>query len=147
MCRCRGERCINNDECRQLNPHIADWQELAGTAFGNGMPRRRDPCAMCLYVLFASCPSSIQSVSHRRICLHNYAWYHSEIEAAEQACYLTHSQCTDARPTSPSTDPMTQGVWQGSHKRTSLHSSQMPLPHPKAIERQKLEKVEGEGKV
>ena len=38
-----------------------------------------------------------------------------EIEVADQSFYLTQSQYTDTVPTSPSTDPIMPGAWQGSH--------------------------------
>ena len=40
---------------------------------------------------------------------------HTEIEVADQTFHLTQSQYTDTGPTSPSTDPITPGAWQGSH--------------------------------
>ena len=39
----------------------------------------------------------------------------TEIEVADQTFHLTQSQYTDTGPTSPSTDPISPGVWQGSH--------------------------------
>ena len=39
---------------------------------------------------------------------------HTETEAADPTFYLTLSQYTDTRPTSPSSDPITPGAWQGS---------------------------------
>ena len=47
---------------------------------------------------------------------------HTEIEAVDQTFYLTQSQYTDARPTSPSVDPITPGAWQGSHWSAILKS-------------------------
>ena len=41
--------------------------------------------------------------------------FYTEIEAADQTFHLTQWQYTDTRPTSPSTDPITPGAWQGSH--------------------------------
>ena len=38
-----------------------------------------------------------------------------EIEIADQTFHLTQSQYTDTGPTSPTTDPVTPGAWQGSH--------------------------------
>ena len=40
---------------------------------------------------------------------------HTEIEVADQTFHLTHSQYTDTGLTSPSTDPITPGAWQGNH--------------------------------
>ena len=41
--------------------------------------------------------------------------HYTEIEFADQTFHLTLSQYTDTGPTSPSADPKTPGVWQGSH--------------------------------
>ena len=38
-----------------------------------------------------------------------------QTEVADQTFYLTQSQYTDNGPTSPSTDLITPGAWQGSH--------------------------------
>ena len=40
---------------------------------------------------------------------------HSGIEAVYQTFFLTQSQHTDTRPTSPSPDQIKPGTWQGSH--------------------------------
>ena len=45
---------------------------------------------------------------------------HTAIEGAGQTFHLTQSQNTDIGPTSPSTDPVTPGAWQGSHRCTSV---------------------------
>ena len=55
------------------------------------------------------------SASQGRICSDNFTCCHTEIEAADQTFYLTHSQYTDTGPTSPSADPISPGAWQGSH--------------------------------
>ena len=67
--------------------------------------------------LFVGCLTSQQqaSVSQGRICSDNFTCCHTEIEVADQTFYLTQSQYTDTGPTSPSTDPITPGAWQGSH--------------------------------
>ena len=39
----------------------------------------------------------------------------SETEVEDQTFYLTQSQYTDTGPTSPCTDPITPGMWQGSY--------------------------------
>ena len=44
---------------------------------------------------------------------------HTEIEAADQTVYLTHSQY-DTRPTGLSADPIMPGAWQGSHWNASF---------------------------
>ena len=68
-------------------------------------------------VLFVGCLTSQQhaSVSQGRICLDKFTCCHSEIEVADQTFYLTESQYTDTGSTSPSTDPISPGAWQGSH--------------------------------
>ena len=76
---------------------------------------------ICCYTgtecLFVGCLTSQQhaSVSQGRICTDNFTCCHTEIEAADQTFHLTQSQYTDTGPTSPSTDPITPGAWQGSH--------------------------------
>ena len=54
-------------------------------------------------------------VSQGPIYSDNCTCCHTEIEVADQTFYLTQSQYTDTGPTSPSADPITPGVWQGSH--------------------------------
>ena len=54
-------------------------------------------------------------VSQRRICSDNFTCCHTETEVADQAVYLTQSQYTDTRSTSPSADPTVPGAWQCSH--------------------------------
>ena len=48
------------------------------------------------------------SASQGRICSDNFTCCHTEIEVADQTFPLTQSQYTDAGPTSPSADPITQ---------------------------------------
>ena len=55
------------------------------------------------------------SVSQGRICSDNFTCCHTEKEVADQTLHLTLPQYTATGPTSPSTDPITPGVWQGSH--------------------------------
>ena len=55
------------------------------------------------------------SLSQGRICSDNFTCCHTEIEVTDQTFHLTQSQYTDTGPTSPSTDPITPGAWQGSH--------------------------------
>ena len=79
------------------------------------------PTSFCTYSLFVcllvGCLTSQQqaSVSQGRICSDNFTCCHTEIEVADPTFYLTQSQYTDTRPTSPSADPITPGAWQGSH--------------------------------
>ena len=67
--------------------------------------------------LFIGCLTSQQhaSVSQERICSDNFTCCHTEIEVADQTVYLLQSQYTDTGTTSPSSDPISQGAWQGSH--------------------------------
>ena len=69
------------------------------------------------YCLLAGCLMSQQyaNVSQGRVCSDNFTCCHTEIQVADQTFYLTQSQYTDTGPTSPSTDPITPGAWQGSH--------------------------------
>ena len=71
--------------------------------------------ACCL--LFVCCLTSQQhaSVSQGRMCLDNFTCCHAEIEVADQTFHLIQSQYTDIGPTSPSTDQIIPGAWQGSH--------------------------------
>ena len=54
------------------------------------------------------------NVSQGRICSDDFTCCRTEIQVADQAFHLTQSPYTDTGPTSPSTDPITPGVWQGS---------------------------------
>ena len=71
----------------------------------------------CDTLLFVGCLTSQQhaSVSQGRICSDKFTYCYTEVEASDQAVYLTQSQYTDTGPTSPSADPITPGAWQGSH--------------------------------
>ena len=84
-------------------------EKVCQTVSNNGSKRTR--------VLFVGCLTSQQhaSVSQGRICSDNFMCCHTEIEVADQTFYLTRSHHTDTRPTSPSTDPIIPGTWQGSH--------------------------------
>ena len=44
---------------------------------------------------------------------------HTEVEVADQKFSLAQSQYTDTGPTKPGADPITPGVWQGSHWSTN----------------------------
>ena len=72
--------------------------------------------------LFVGCLMSQQhaSVSQGGICTDNFTCCQTEIEVAQPTFHLTQSQYTDAGPTSPSTDPITSGAWQGSHWSTNF---------------------------
>ena len=47
-----------------------------------------------------------------QIYLDNCTCCHTEIEVADQTCYLTLSQYTDTQPTSPNTYARAPGMWQ-----------------------------------
>ena len=67
-------------------------------------------------------------VSQGWICSENFTCYHTETEAADQTFYLIQSQYTDAGPTSPSTDPVMPGAWQGSHWSAKFEVTGMTRP-------------------
>ena len=73
--------------------------------------------------MFLGCLTSQQhaSVSQERICSDSCTCCHTEIEVADQTFHLTQSQYTDTGPTSPSTDQITPGAWQGSHWSATSH--------------------------
>ena len=74
--------------------------------------------------MLVGCLTSQQqaSVSQGRICSDKFTCCHTEIEVADPTFYLTQSQYTNTGPTSPSTDPITPGAWQGSHWSASFLS-------------------------
>ena len=92
------------------------------------------PIHNCLLV---GCLTSQQqaSVFQGRICSDNFTCYHTEIEVADPTFYLTQSQYTDTGPTSPSSDPITPGAWQGSHWSANCLVTGMTRPrkNPGAI--------------
>ena len=81
-----------------------------------GVHRLHDPShsRVCLLV---GCLTTQQhaSVSQGPICSDNFICCHTKTAVADQTFYLTQSQYTDTGPTSPSTDPIMPGTWQGSH--------------------------------
>ena len=80
--------------------------------------------------LLVGCLTSQQhaSVSQGRICSDNFTCCHTEIEVADQTFHLTQSQYADTRPTSPSTDPIPPGAWQGSHWSANFEVTSMTRP-------------------
>ena len=92
---------------------------VAGT-LSNQQTTQRPSNYKCLFVVgcLLNVPASA-SVSQRPICLDKCACYHTETEVvdltADPTYYLTKSQYTDTGLTSPSTDPITPGAWQGNH--------------------------------
>ena len=63
---------------------------------------------------------NVPATSQGRICSGSFTCCHTEIEVADQTSHLTQSQYTDTGPTSPSTEPVTPGAWQGSHWSTNF---------------------------
>ena len=72
------------------------------------------------------------SVSQGRVCSDNLTCCHTEIEVADQTFHLTQSQYTDTGTTSPSTDPITPGAWQGSHWSANFEVTGMTRPRKKS---------------
>ena len=69
-------------------------------------------------LLFVGCLMSQRhaSVSQGQICSDDCMCCHTEIEVADPTFHdLTQPQYTDTGPTSPSTEPVMPGAWQGSH--------------------------------
>ena len=64
-------------------------------------------------------------VSQGQVCTDNFTCCHTEIEAADQTFYLTQSHCADTGPTSPSSDPLMPGAWQGSQWRANFEVTGM----------------------
>ena len=67
-------------------------------------------------------------VSQGPICSDKFTCCHTETEVADQTVYLTQSQYTDTGLTSPSTDPITPGAWQGSRWRANFQVTCMTRP-------------------
>ena len=63
------------------------------------------------FFFFVGCLTSQQraSVSQGPICSDNFTCCQTEIEIADQTCYLTQSQYADRGPTSPIADPKAPG--------------------------------------
>ena len=102
--------------------------------------RTRDAAASsCCCLLFVGCLTSQQqaSVSQGRISSDNCTCCHTEMEVADPTFYLTQSQYTDTGPTSPSTDPITPGAWQGSHWSANFEVTGMTRPRRKKSRRKR----------
>ena len=91
---------------------------------------------LCLasLMLLVACLTSQQhiSVSQGRICSDNLTCCHTEIEIADQNFYLAQSQYTDTGLTSPSSDPIKPGDWQGSHWSANFEVTGMTRPGKKS---------------
>ena len=85
--------------------------------------------------LLVGCLTSQQqaSVSQGRICSDNFTCCHTETEVADPTFYLTQSQYTHTGPTSPSADPITPGVWQGSHWSANFEVTGMTRPRKNPV--------------
>ena len=83
--------------------------------------------------LLVGCLTSQQqaSVSQGPICSDKFTCCPTEIEVADQTFHLTQLQYTDTGPTSPSTDPITPGAWQGSHWSANFEVTGMTRPRKK----------------
>ena len=68
------------------------------------------------------------SVHLRYVCILNAVILRWKFQIC-QTCYLTQSQYTDTRPTSPSTDATLPGVWMGSHCSTNCLVTSMDQSH------------------
>ena len=81
-------------------------------------------------LLLVGCLTSQQhaTVSQGRICSDNCMCCHTEIEVGDPTFHLTQSQYTDTASTSPSTDPITPGAWQGSHWSANFEVTGMTRP-------------------
>ena len=67
-------------------------------------------------------------VSQGRICSDNFTCCHTDIPVADQTFHLIQSRNTETGPTSPSTDPVTPGAWQGSHWSANFQVTGMTRP-------------------
>ena len=105
--------------------------QLASCSEKNKQEKKKKGCCV-----FVGCLTSQQhaSVSQGRICSDNFTCCHTEIEVADQNFYLIQSQYTDTRLTSPSTDPITPGAWQGSHWSANFYVTSMTRPGSSAPE-------------
>ena len=74
----------------------------------------------CFCFLFCLTSQQHASVYQGRICSDSFTCCQTEIEVADQTFHLTQSQYTDTGPTSPSTDPISPGAWQGGHWSASF---------------------------
>ena len=89
--------------------------------------------------LFVVCLTSQQhaTVSQGRVCSDNFTCCHTEAEDADPTFHLTQSQYTDTRPTSPSTDPLPPGAWQGSHWSANSEVTGITRPRKKSRRKRK----------
>ena len=84
-----------------------------GIAFLRGW----EVCVFCFEVMVHACAVVVESLQHvsvsqGQICSDSFLCCHTEMEVTDQTFYLTESQLTDTKPTSPSTDPIMLGTLQ-----------------------------------
>ena len=85
--------------------------------------------------LLVGCLTSQQhaNVSQGRIYSDKFTCCRTEIEAVDPTFHLTQSQYADTRPTSPSTDPIMPGAWQGSSWSSNFDVTGMTWPRKNPI--------------
>ena len=97
---------------------------LASHSMASLKPSHDDPSEhrafVCWLIGCLTSHNMLYGVSQRRICSDNFSFCQTEVDVADQICYLTRSHYTDIRPTSPSADPITPGSWQGSRWSASF---------------------------
>ena len=107
--------------CRMLLKHIL-WTQTK--YFGKSKePKQsflsqKSHCVTCDVCWLPNVPATFKCISGSDLL--NFTCCHTEIEVADQTVHLIQSQYTDTGPTSPSTDPITPGTWQGSHWRANF---------------------------
>ena len=118
--------CWRGGRLTTRSPRVCPVGKWTSLSISLHLPFSYFPC-VCLLV---ACLTSQQhaSVSPGRICSDNFTCCHTEIEVADQAFHLTHSQYTDTGPTSPSTDTRTPGAWQGSHWSANFYVTSVTRP-------------------
>ena len=102
-----------------------DWYSTSSkcsSSSSSSSSRRRRRRRRRNRIRIVGCLTSQQhaSVSQGRISSDNFTCCHTETEVAYQSFHLTQSQYTDTGPTSPTTDPITPGTWQGSHRSANF---------------------------
>ena len=119
----RGQISLDNCACCHTEIQVADQTcYFTKTQYSDTSRPVTAPTLQCrasgrFVCLLVGCLTSQQhvSVSQGRISSDNFTCCHTETEVADQTFHLTQSQYTDTGLTSPSTDPVTPGAWQGSH--------------------------------
>ena len=108
---------------------VLSLKTLTGAALSSWWMQSASVPILTLVCLFIGSLTSQQHtrVSQGRICCH------TEIEIADPTFHLTNSQYTDTGPTSPSTDPITPGAWQGSHRSANFYITGMTRPRKNPV--------------